>query len=162
LNLDDIADQFYKKFAVELFNKRLSVFNLPDGPARLKVADRLPALEPREEARLYAREAGATSARHLSEFFARWEALGLTSAELAALRGNDALDGAGVLESTLACIALTRWLRDGKDEPPLRCKPVSRASPRGLRAGAYLSQLVRSIEHRYEIGTAKATRESAH
>jgi hypothetical protein len=153
VNFDDLSKTFYKKFALELYEKRLG------GNSRQSAEERLPELKARAEAELYVGE--SVPDRHLTAFLQKWQSLGLSEAQVAAAEKTSQIRSSHVLTGTLACIAVTRWLRDGSKKPPLGCSPTDEADP-GEALGTYLDQLVRSIDEREKIGGEAARRKDAH
>jgi hypothetical protein len=159
--LDDLANRFYHKFAIELFSKRLTSVagHLRQPTTVLRPYECLPSLTPTEEARRYVGESTSDLPKHLSVFSQHWESYGVNHSEL-----NDALSDAHVREAepliaTLACIAVTRWLRDGT-RAPVGFGLVRKSAGRvGLRDG--LTQSVEHIAERYALGSAAARKRSA-
>ncbi len=164
VDLDRTAIRFYPKFAVELFQKRLSMVNetVRTVEPRKLAEERLPSLSPHAEAKLYVRDATGERVKHLAPLIQRWERLGFSKDEAQHIVQRADFASAEPLTSMLAGIALTRWLRDNITEPPLKME----AGPPHLTlvdtAIHYGTRLISSVDLRYSMGTAKARRHSSH
>jgi hypothetical protein len=153
VNFDLFARDFYRKFAIELFEKRLGAGR------RLSAPERLPAYKPRDEAVRYVAE--SKEPRHLAASMRVWQALGLSAQDSDRVSEMSGLRRAHPLTATLAAIAITRWLRDGQREPPLHCSAVAeRGCPEQMVS--YLAQIIASIEARERIGSSAARKMGRH
>lgn len=154
VDLDDIAKKYYPKFAEELLVKRLAAAG--ESSQRLTPAERFPALSPSDEAQQYVLNSTAEGWRQFASFIQRWAKYGLPTDELQRELERNEMGGLHPLSSTLACIAVTRWLRDGEKGTPLGCEREPEAATRAASAVMYVRQLALLIDERYQLGNAKA------
>lgn len=152
VDVDRLSEDFYPQFASDLLRKRLAA------AARRTVSEKaihpnvlLPAFKPQEEALRYVSNDSLDRTKHLRPFLRRWQRLGCSEAEAEAALQQGAVRLANPLVSTLACIALTRWVRDGGKGVPLKCGDPLPPSDAVLGLAEYLSRLVAAITQRYEL-----------
>lgn len=152
VDLDRMATKFYRLFAIDLFRKRLRVSGLQGSKAVQLAAERLPALTAREETELYLgkdKEQGV-HVKHFAPFLERWEALGLDRRRSEEIVRNAGLWDGNPLTTTLTCIALTRWLREGGRNTPVGCQKRGDASNLVEKMHFYALELMKWIDRRYE------------
>jgi hypothetical protein len=159
VDVDHLFEAFYSQFAVDVLRKRLlAASGRRVAEKSIRPAFLLPAFSPQEEARKYVSADSLDKSKHLRPFLRRWQRLGCPQKEVQAALERESIRAADPLVSTLACIALTRWIRDGASGAPLNCgEPVHN---RGFALGEYVDRLVGAISQRYEPGIeARRTRE---
>lgn len=152
IDLDKRARRFFPKLAEEIVVNRLG--SLPGLGRPRRASAILPKLRPFDEASIYVGDATDRS-RHVRPFTERWVRYGI-SQEVAA----DAIRESSVMSShplvaTLACVAVTRWLRDGASKVPQWMQGSETPS---LTTALY--HAVRAIDQRYRLGV-KAREHSA-
>jgi hypothetical protein len=123
INLDAVAENFYGKLAKDVFQKRMSPFLAGVRANELEPRKYLPGLRPTEEASLYAGDEIGL-AKHLSPFERGWRGYGFSEVECKEIVGKSGLRETNALAGTLACIAITRWLRRGRQGEPVGCDPI--------------------------------------
>jgi hypothetical protein len=145
INLDEVAKNFYKRLAKDIFQKRLSQVLSVTRASDLDPKRYLPELRAIEEAQLYVGE-GSTVTKHISPFQSRWRGYGFKVHECEAIVASARLTEANVLVGTLACIAITRWLRGGMKGQPVGCSPIEDELSRPEKAASYLKVLIKKIQ----------------
>lgn len=157
VDVDRLSTDFYPKFALDVLRKRLLAAAGRGTTANaVRPTFLLPAFEPRDEAMRYVSVDSLDKTKHLKPFLRRWQRLGCSEVETISALEREVVRAANPLVSTLACVALTRWIRDGAKGVPLRCGPPLEHSDRQLGVGEYLERLVRAIDQRYTLSTADA------
>lgn len=157
VDLDREATRFYRLFAMDLFRKRLQVSGVRGAKAMQLAAEHLPELTAREEAELYLGKEKEQRERtkHFSPFLERWEVLGFDKRRAEEMIRECGLSLAHPLTGTLACIALTRWLRDKGRHAPVGCPECPEREATGEAdlydtTAVYARELTRLIEKRYQ------------
>lgn len=159
LDMDTSRDSWYPEFAEDLFRKRLasiqSAGSLPRGAGNFRKL--VPGLKPRDEAEAYRGKSGQNIQKHLRCFERRWSEYGFADATIENIMRASGLRDVHPLTATIACIGLTRWIRDGRAEPLFKIQLPGRISARlDDQIIENARELVRLIEWRYEHGEAKA------
>jgi hypothetical protein len=150
VDLDRFAQKYYRKFVMDLFEKRLGTF-LGSGKSnsrRMSLMQRVPAFLPREEAERYQRADAENLPKLVTPFLNRWEVYGITRHQSERALEEAGIVGRNPLVVALACIAITRWLRDGTKSPPVGCELAKGTKSELLRI--YIGQLIRAIDNRYD------------
>lgn len=163
LNLDNLADKYYKAFVADIFEKRLKNSNSSSTTQKPMLASmRLLGLSPREEAQKYMKHAGSDTPRHLNPVIERWRAFGINDEESRTIIQRSALDRAHPLTATLVGIALTRWLRDGAKKAPLNIPaPEPLPDQRSALMIHYAIHAIDAVEYRYREGITKSRKMSS-
>lgn len=155
VDLDYVFQSFYRKFAIDLFEKRLAhVAGVrPLGSARATPQGYLPTWSATDEAHKYVRDAASDSPRHIAAFTSRWELYGLPREVIESILRDKKIAGSEPLAVTLACIAISRWLKSGRGAP-VGCRPRTGRPQKVVRP--YLVECIGNIEHRYRLGSNAA------
>ena len=149
INLDAVAENFYEKLAEDIFQKRLKPFLSGIRTNDLDPKKYLPGLRPIEEASLYAGD-GEAVAKHISPFERDWRGYGIGQAACDEIVTNSGLRRANALVGTLACIAITRWLRRGMNGSPIGCAPLKARFATEQKVATYLRILLGEIQNQME------------
>ena len=157
VDVDRLAGAFYVQFATDVWRKRLSA--VPSDHIRpsasIRVATLLPAFSPLEEANRYVSDNSLDRSKHLNPFARRWQHFGISENDTGAVLDRPTVRDAEPLISTLTCIALTRWIRDGEKGAPLGFGPPIQYTRRAEQLKQYTDRLIGAIGTRYELlGTA--------
>lgn len=159
VDIDLVAEKFYREFAAELFTKRINSFsNVPRTQTHI-ANERLPGLEPLKEVELYLGNATGEEPRHLAAFLHRWSQMGLPPFELPDSQGRSSPEQ--TYFEALAAIAVARWLKGPRKTPPLHCPP-SRANQLERSAAQYFADLIKTIRERTALGTAASSKGNTH
>ena len=157
VDVDRLTRKFYRPFAIDLLRKRLAAASMGTSAAAkaARPSTLLPGFAPTEEAQRYISADSLDTSKHLRPFSNRWQRLGVPERVAAAAIGRERTRTANPLVSTLACISLTRWLRDGRTGTPLGVgTPVQGDSVQAVPD--YLDRLIVAIGQRYSVGPKRA------